>query len=345
MTQATKAKVNRLGLDKNVYKGSRSTLCPGCGHNSITNHLITAMYEYGVNPTQVAKMSGIGCSSKTPAYFLSQSHGFNGTHGRMPSLATGAKLANRDLVMVGISGDGDTASIGMGQYVHLVRRNLDMTYIIENNGVYGLTKGQFSATADKGTKSKRGIENEFETIDCCELALSLGASFVARSYSGDKDQMVALLKAAIGHRGTAVIDVISPCVTFNDHAGSTKSYDVVKDWEAAIHELDFIPFFETEDVEVAEGEVRDVTLPDGSHLKIKKVDSGVHDPSDRMAAIQICEEGKKGGHLPTGLLYIDESRSDLCTLEHMVEEPLWSKTPDEFRPTADEFAAFMKEFG
>ena len=232
----TSVALNIIGLSRDVYKGLPTTLCAGCGHNSITNHLIKAMYEFGVEPHLLAKMSGIGCSSKTPAYFVEHAHGFNGLHGRMPSAATGAKLANRQLLVLGISGDGDTASIGLGQFCHMVRRNVDLTYLVENNGVYGLTKGQFSATADVGSTSKGGIANEFETIDVCGLALELGATFVARSFSGDGKQLVPLLQAAFAHRGTSLIDIVSPCVTFNDHTGSTKSYAYVKD-----HELELAP--------------------------------------------------------------------------------------------------------
>ena len=233
--------VNRLGFTMADYKGAESTLCAGCGHDAITAQIIKAFYEYGVEPQRVAKLSGIGCSSKTPAYFLSQSHGFNGVHGRMPSVATGVMLANKSLVSIGVSGDGDTASIGMGQFVHLLRRNVPMIYIIENNGVYGLTKGQFSATADLGSKAKSGVMNDLPAIDVCTMAIELGCNFVARSFAGDPKQMVALLKAALGHRGTALFDVISPCVAFNNHAGSTKSYDFVREHNEAVNRLDFMP--------------------------------------------------------------------------------------------------------
>ena len=234
------ANLNIIGLTREVYKGLPTTLCAGCGHNSITNHLIKALYEYGVEPHKLAKMSGIGCSSKTPAYFVEQAHGFNGLHGRMPSAATGAKLANRELLVLGISGDGDTASIGLGQYCHMIRRNVDCTYIVENNGCYGLTKGQFSATADVGSTQKGGKVNEYATIDICGLAIELGATFVARSFSGDGKQLVPLLQAAFSHRGTAILDVISPCVTFNDHEGSTKSYAYVKEHDVVLHTADYI---------------------------------------------------------------------------------------------------------
>src|SRR5918911_1854364 len=237
-------KTNRIGLALADYKGAKSTLCAGCGHNAISERILEALYDMGVQPERVAKFSGIGCSSKSPAYFLSRSHAFNALHGRMPSVATGALLANRNLLGLGVSGDGDTASIGIGQFVHLMRRNLPVIYIIEDNGVYGLTKGQFSATADLGSKLKTGVINDLPAIDTCELAIELGATFVARSFSGDKKQLLAMLKAAIAHKGTAMLDVISPCVTFNDHEGSTKSYKYVKDHDEPLHEVSFVPQFE-----------------------------------------------------------------------------------------------------
>src|ERR1041385_4092819 len=265
-------KTNRIGLEILPYKGGKTTLCAGCGHNSISERIIECFYELGIEPHRVAKFSGIGCSSKSPAYFLGMSHGFNGVHGRMPAIATGAMLANHKVLGIGVTGDGDTASIGIGQFMHLVRRNLPMIYIIDNNGVYGLTKGQFSATADLGSKLKTGVINDLPPFDCCALALKWGATFVARSFSGDKKQLQAMLKAAIVHNGLSVIDVISPCVTFNDHEGSTKSYSYMKDHEEALHDLDFIPSFEDISVEIPEGTVQDVTLHDGSHLRIRKLE-------------------------------------------------------------------------
>src|ERR1700751_5917637 len=262
--------VNRIGLAREAYKGGPSTLCAGCGHNSITNHIIKALYDLGVEPHRLAKLSGIGCSSKTPAYFVDQAHGFNGLHGRMPALATGAGLANRELVLLGVSGDGDSASIGLGQFMHLMRRNVDCTYIIEDNGTYGLTKGQFSATADLGSVQKKGAVNPFQPIDPCAVALALGCSFVARSFSGDGKQVVPLIKAAIAHRGTAILDIISPCVTFNDHDGSTKSYSWVKDHEESIADVSFIPYFEEAHVDYEPGTVRDVQRPDAWHHPLKK---------------------------------------------------------------------------
>src|ERR671924_467643 len=252
-TSAPPPKTNRIGLAVMDYRGGKTTLCAGCGHNAISERIIDAMYEMGVKPERVAKLSGIGCSSKSPAYFMSRSHSFNAVHGRMPSVATGAMLANRNLIALGVSGDGDTASIGIGQFVHLMRRNLPIIYIIEDNGVYGLTKGQFSATADLGSKLKTGVINDLPPIDICALAIELGATFVGRSFSGDKKQLHNMIKAAISHRGTVMLDVISPCVTFNDHEGSTKSYKYVKDHEEAIHEVGFVPHFENISVDYEPG--------------------------------------------------------------------------------------------
>ena len=256
-------KTNRIGLEVAPYKGLKTTLCAGCGHNAISERVVEAFFEMGVAPWRVIKLSGIGCSSKSPAYFLSMAHGFNAVHGRMPSVATGAMLANHQLLAIGVSGDGDTASIGIGQFVHLMRRNLPIIYIIENNGCYGLTKGQFSATADLGSKLKTGVVNDLPPIDTCALAIELGATFVARSFSGDKKQLSALLRAAISHRGTVLLDVISPCVTFNDHQGSTKSYAYMRDHDEPLHEIDFVPYFEDIEVEIDPGATREVTLHDG----------------------------------------------------------------------------------
>ncbi|MGH9673178.1 MAG: thiamine pyrophosphate-dependent enzyme, partial [Bryobacteraceae bacterium] len=265
-------KLNRIGLEVLGYKGSKTTLCAGCGHNSISERIIEVFFEMGVAPWRVAKFSGIGCSSKSPAYFLSMAHGFNGVHGRAPAIATGAMLANHTLLGVLVTGDGDTASIGIGQFIHLLRRNLPLIYIIENNGCYGLTKGQFSATADVGSTQKTGQKNEQPPIDCCLMGIELGATLIARTFSGDKKQLQAILKASIAHRGLSVIDVISPCVTFNDHEGSTKSYQYMKDHDEPIHEMDFIPHYEDISVEIAEGETRNVTLHDGSIIRLKKLD-------------------------------------------------------------------------
>src|ERR671930_228164 len=282
---ATAPRTNRIGLALADYKGAKSTLCAGCGHNAISERIVEAMYDMGIPPERVVKLSGIGCSSKSPAYFLSRSHAFNALHGRMPSVATGALLANRNLLGVGVSGDGDTASIGIGQFVHLMRRNLPMIYVIEDNGVYGLTKGQFSATADLGSKLKTGVVNDLPPIDTCAMAVELGATFVGRSFSGDKKQLLALLKAALAHRGTVMLDVLSPCVTFNDHEGSTKSYSYVKDHDDPLEEVSFVPFFEDIAVDYAPGSVQEVTMHDGSKLYLKKLDQS-YDPTDRIAALK-----------------------------------------------------------
>jgi 2-oxoglutarate ferredoxin oxidoreductase subunit beta len=321
------ANLNIIGLAREVYKGLPTTLCAGCGHNSITNHLIKALYEYGVEPHKLAKMSGIGCSSKTPAYFVEQAHGFNGLHGRMPSAATGAKLANRELVVLGISGDGDTASIGLGQYCHMIRRNLDCTYIVENNGCYGLTKGQFSATADLGSKQKTGVINDLPAIDTCALAIQMGATFVARSFSGDKKQLVTMLKAAIAHRGTVMLDVISPCVTFNDHEGSTKSYKYVQDHEEPISEAGFVPHFEDISVEYDPGTTFDVRMHDGSHLRLRKLQED-YDPASKINAVRHLMEAHEKGEVLTGVFYIDTQKPNFVDLLNMTETPL-SRLPQE----------------
>jgi 2-oxoglutarate ferredoxin oxidoreductase subunit beta len=315
------ANLNIIGLTREIYKGLPTTLCAGCGHNSITNHLIKALFEYGVEPHKLAKMSGIGCSSKTPAYFVEQAHGFNSLHGRMPSAATGAKLANRELLVLGISGDGDTASIGLGQYCHMIRRNVDCTYIVENNGCYGLTKGQFSATADVGSTLKGGKVNEYSTIDICGLAIELGATFVARSFSGDGKQLVPLLQAAFSHRGTAILDVISPCVTFNDHEGSTKSYAYVKDHDVVLHTADYIAGGREITVDYEPGTVRDVELEDGSHVLLRKLGTD-YDPTDGIAALRTIHESNQRGEFVTGLLFVDTNERDLCEREHLTHTPL-----------------------
>ena len=336
----TSVALNIIGLSRDVYKGLPTTLCAGCGHNSITNHLIKAMYEFGVEPHLLAKMSGIGCSSKTPAYFVEHAHGFNGLHGRMPSAATGAKLANRQLLVLGISGDGDTASIGLGQFCHMVRRNVDLTYLVENNGVYGLTKGQFSATADVGSTSKGGIANEFETIDVCGLALELGATFVARSFSGDGKQLVPLLQAAFAHRGTSLIDIVSPCVTFNDHIGSTKSYAYVKDHELELNAPDFIKGSEDITVDYEPGTAQDIQLEDGSHVVLRKIDHG-YDATNRTAAILMLQEARARHELMTGLLYVHPGESDLCERENLVDEPLRDFGENDLRISREDWTRIL----
>jgi len=334
--------VNRLGLSIGDYKGGESTLCAGCGHDAITAQIIKAFYEYGVEPHRVAKLSGIGCSSKTPAYFLSQSHGFNGVHGRMPALATGVMLANRTLVSIGVSGDGDTASIGMGQFVHLLRRNIPMIYIIENNGVYGLTKGQFSATADYGSKAKGGALNDLPAIDICTMAIELGCNFVCRSFAGDPKQMVALLKAALAHRGTALFDVISPCVTFNNHDGSTKSYKYAKDHEELLHEISFVPFFEQITVDYKEGEVKDVEMHDGSHIRLRKAGHDF-DPTNKVQALNMLRHCYESGEFLTGLIYVDEEKPDFLTQLNMVEPPLATLPQERIQPSPEDLKEIMAE--
>ncbi|HVS45224.1 MAG TPA: 2-oxoacid:ferredoxin oxidoreductase subunit beta [Verrucomicrobiae bacterium] len=321
MATETPVNVNIVGLAREVYKGLPTTLCAGCGHNSITNHLIKALYEYGVEPHRLAKMSGIGCSSKTPAYFVEQAHGFNGLHGRMPSAATGAKLANRELMVLGISGDGDTASIGLGQYCHMIRRNVDCTYLVENNGCYGLTKGQFSATADVGSTLKTGKVNELETIDVCGLAIELGATFVARSFSGDGKQLIPLLQAALSHRGTSIVDIISPCTTFNDHVGSTKSYAYVKEHDFMLHTPDFIHGSQEIVVDYEPGTVQDIEFEDGSHILLRKLDVA-YDATDRSGALQTIHSARERGELVTGLLYSQSKIPDLCEREKLPQRPL-----------------------
>ncbi len=335
-------KVNRLGLEVLNYKGSKTTLCAGCGHNSVSERIVECFYELGVEPYKVAKFSGIGCSSKSPAYFLGMSHGFNGVHGRMPAIATGALLANRTMMGLGVTGDGDTASIGIGQFMHLVRRNMPMIYVIENNGVYGLTKGQFSATADLGSTQKTGAANDLPPFDCCALALKWGATFVARTFSGDKKQLQAILKASIAHQGLSVIDVISPCVTFNDHAGSTKSYGYMKDHEAMLHELDFVPFFEEISVEIPEGEVMDVQMHDGSHLKIRKLDRDF-DPQNRMAALIALEEAEAKGEVLTGVLYVNTQKPTFLELLNLCDEPVATLPESKVRPSKEVLEQVMEE--
>jgi len=341
---APSKKVNRLGLTQADYKGKRSTLCKGCGHDSISSQLVKAFYEYGIEPHRVAKLSGIGCSSKTPAYFLGRSHGFNAVHGRMPSIATGSVLANRSLIAVGVSGDGDTASIGIGQFVHLLRRNLPVVYIVENNGVYGLTKGQFSATADLGSKLKTGVVNDLPGVDLCGLAVELGATYVARSFAGDPKQVVALLKGAFAHDGTAVIDIISPCVTFNNHAGSTKSYTWGKENEEPIQEVDFVPFFQDISVEYKEGETAEVELHDGSHIFLKKIDRD-YDPRNRRRALDLLLDAHDKQEFVTGLIFVDTSQKNLVDLLHLVDEPLATLPVERVRPpesTLDEIMESLK---
>jgi len=322
---------NQVGYTRRDYEGKISTLCAGCGHDSISAAIIQACWELDVQPHRVAKLSGIGCSSKTPDYFLGNSHGFNSVHGRMPSVATGANLANRDLIYMGVSGDGDSASIGIGQFAHCMRRGVNLVYIVENNGVYGLTKGQFSATADKGSKSKRGVANNDEPLDMIGMALLLGASYVARSFSGDKKQLVPLIKGAIEHKGAAFIDVISPCVAFNNHPGSTKSYEYVRQHNEAVNRLDFIEGREEITTDYAPGEVVTVTQHDGSVLKLRKL-AADYDATNRVKVMNYLQERAEKGEVVTGLLYIQPDSSDLHENLNTVDAPLNQLTERELCP-------------
>jgi 2-oxoglutarate/2-oxoacid ferredoxin oxidoreductase subunit beta len=333
-------KTNRIGLQILDYRGGKTTLCAGCGHNAISERILEAFYDMGIQPERVMKMSGIGCSSKSPAYFMSRSFSFNSVHGRMPSVATGALLANKTMRSIGISGDGDTASIGMGQFVHLLRRNMPMIYIIEDNGVYGLTKGQFSATADIGSKLKTGVVNDLPAIDICALAIQMGATFVGRSFSGDKKQLSAMLKAAIAHRGTVLLDVISPCVTFNDHEGSTKSYKYMQEHDDLVSEIGFVPHFEDIAVEYDPNTTVDVQLHDGSHMRLRKLHDG-YDPTNKAHAVNMLMESHDSGETLTGVFYVDTQKIDFTTLLNMVDEPLATLAPDRVRPTPNVLADLM----
>jgi 2-oxoglutarate/2-oxoacid ferredoxin oxidoreductase subunit beta len=335
-------KTNRVGLTVLDYRGGKTTLCAGCGHNAISERIIDAMYEMGVQPEQVVKMSGIGCSSKSPAYFMARSHSFNSVHGRMPSVTTGAVLANRKVMALGVSGDGDTASIGIGQFVHLMRRNLPMIYIIEDNGVYGLTKGQFSATADLGSKLKTGVINDLPPIDTCALAVMLGATFVGRSFSGDKKQLHTMLKAAIAHRGTVMLDFVSPCVTFNDHDGSTKSYKYMKDHEEPLHDLNFVPAFEEIEVDYDPGSTMNVTMHDGSQLRLHKLEQD-YDPTDKVAAVRRIMQSHKDGEVLTGVFYIDTKAPSFLDMLDMTEEPLATLPESVTRPPKSVLDECMEE--
>jgi 2-oxoglutarate/2-oxoacid ferredoxin oxidoreductase subunit beta len=349
MTYLTKPKLhhptlpaNALGFTRRDYEGKISTLCAGCGHDSISAALVQACWELAIEPHRVAKLSGIGCSSKTPDYFLGNSHGFNTVHGRMPSVLTGANLANRELLYLGVSGDGDSASIGLGQFAHAMRRGVNMTYIVENNGVYGLTKGQFSATADAGSKSKKGATNTDTAIDLVSLALQMGASYVARSFSGDKEQLVPLIKGALRHGGAALIDVISPCVAFNNHAGSTKSYDYVRAHNEAVNRLDFMPSRDAISAMYAPGEVIEVTQHDGSVLRLRKL-AGGYDAGDRLAALSHIATHAQRGEILTGLLYVDAAAEDLHAHLKTVDTPLNRLGAAELCPGASALAAINAE--
>lgn len=325
---------NKLGYSIDYYEGSLSTLCAGCGHDSISAGIIQAAYELNIEPHRLAKLSGIGCSSKTPAYYLSNSHGFNSVHGRMPSVATGASMANRDLIYLGVSGDGDSASIGMGQLVHVVRRNLNMVYIVMNNGCYGLTKGQDSATADNGSKNKSGQVNLFESIDLASLAIELGATFVAQSFSGDKTQLVPLIKAAMKHPGFAFINVISPCVTFNNNVGSTKSYDYVREHMEATSTFDFVPEMSEITTQYTEGSTKAIRMHDGTYLNLHKLAQD-WDPMDRLSAINAVQNAKARQEILTGLLYVNPETSDLHSMIKTTSRPLNSLEKEVLCPGAE----------
>src|SRR6202522_2223988 len=333
-------KTNRIGLSVIDYKGGKTTLCAGCGHNAISERIIDAMFEMGVQPERVMKMSGIGCSSKSPAYFMNRSHSFNSVHGRMPSVTTGAVLANSKVIALGVSGDGDTASIGIGQFVHLMRRNLPMIYIIEDNGVYGLTKGQFSATADLGSTLKTGVINDLPPIDTCSLAIQLGATFVGRSFSGDKKQLLTMLKAAIAHKGTVMLDVISPCVTFNDHEGSTKSYKFMQNNDEPINEVDFVASFDEIEVDYSSGEVFEVEMHDGSSLRLKKLHEDF-DPTDKVKSVQALMEAHAKKEILTGLFYIDTEKPTFIDLLNLVDEPLGQLPESIVRPPKSTLDSLM----
>jgi 2-oxoglutarate/2-oxoacid ferredoxin oxidoreductase subunit beta len=325
---------NDLGYSVDYYEGSLSTLCAGCGHDSINAAIVEACWQMNIEPHKVAKLSGIGCSSKSPAYFLSNSHGFNSVHGRMPSVATGANLANRDLIYFGVSGDGDTASIGMGQFVHVVRRNLNMVYLVMNNGCYGLTKGQDSATADAGSKSKAGSVNLFEAIDLASLAIELGATFVAQSFSGDKEQLVPLLKAAMKHKGFAMLNVISPCVTFNNNPGSTKSYDYVREHVEVTGTMDFVPMMREITTTYEAGDVNDLVMHDGSVIRLHKLAKD-WDPFDRISAANALQRAKQTGEILTGLLYMNRDAADLHQTLNTSETPLNALPLESLCPGSD----------
>ena len=335
-------KKNRLGLQVLDYRGGKTTLCAGCGHNAISERIVDAFYEMGVPPERVMKLSGIGCSSKTPAYFMSRSHSFNSVHGRMPSVATGALMANHTMLGLGVSGDGDTASIGFGQFAHVMRRNLPLIYIIEDNGVYGLTKGQFSATADIGSTLKTGVINDLPPIDTCVMAVELGATFVGRSFSGDKKQLLAMLKAAIAHRGTVMLDVISPCVTFNDHEGSTKSYKYVQDHDEAVNEVGFVPSFEEIAVDYDPGTTYNVQMHDGSQLRLRKLHED-YDPTNRIGAVTALMQAHEQGEVLTGVFYVNTSKPSFTDMLNLVDAPLATLPESRVRPSRQVLAQIMQK--
>ena len=334
-------RVNLIGLSKTDYNGNPSTLCQGCGHNSISSQIVSVAYDLSIQPHEIIKLSGIGCSSKSPAYFLGRSHGFNSLHGRMPSIATGSLMANHTLRAIGVSGDGDTASIGMGQFKHLMRRNVRMVYIVENNGVYGLTKGQFSATADEGQELKYAGHNDLPPIDICMEAILAGCGFVARSFSGDAQQVRELLKAALSHRGTAVLDIISPCVAFNNHDSSTKSYGYGKDHEEQLHDIGWVP--PAEEIEIAQyepGEMQVVEMHDGSHIQLRKLEED-YDPTDKMGALHRLMWAQEKQEFITGLIYYDGDRESLAEASDLTETPLAHLPVEKIRPSAESLEEIM----
>ena len=335
-------KTNRIGLQILDYRGGKTTLCAGCGHNAISERITEAFYEMGIQPERVMKMSGIGCSSKSPAYFMSRSFSFNSVHGRMPSVATGAMLANKNLIALGVTGDGDTVSIGAGQFVHLMRRNLPIIYIIEDNGCYGLTKGQFSATADLGSTLKSGIANDLPPVDTCAMAIQLGATFVGRSFSGDKKQLHTMLKAAIAHNGTVMLDVVSPCVTFNDHVGSTKSYKYMQEHEEPLHEVSFVPSFEEINVDYDPGTTFEVTMHDGSSLRLKKLEQE-YDPTDKIEAVQRLMKSHAKGEVLTGVFYINAKAPSFIDMLNVTDQPLATLPESRTRPSREALAQCMAE--
>lgn len=338
-----RSKVNEIGLSKIDYQFKPSTLCPGCGHNSISNQIISVTFEDSWAQHNVIKMSGIGCSSKSPAYFLGRSHAFNAVHGRMPSVTTGAVMANHELKAISVSGDGDSGNIGIGQFIHVVRRNLPMVYIIENNGVYGLTKGQFSATADKDQKTKYAGVNDLPAVDLCMQALAANATFVARGFSGDARQVQTLLRAALAHNGTAVLDIISPCVTFNDRDDSTKSYYWGKNHKQILNEIGFVQDQSEIAVDYEEGEMQPVQLHDGSWITLKKLGQD-HDPTDRFSAFRVLEAAQQKQEIVTGIIYIDTEREPLTVTENITEEPLIRLGEDQLRPTEDQLKDVLGTF-
>ena len=334
---------NNLGLTARDYEGMVSTLCAGCGHDSVTAAIIQAVFELDIEPHMLAKMSGIGCSSKTPAYFVSQAHGFNAVHGRMASVTTGAYAANRKLTYIGVSGDGDSLSIGAGQFIHAIRRNLNMCYIIENNGVYGLTKGQFSASADIGSRPKKGLPNQQEPIDSVSIALGLGATYIARSFSGDKDQLVPLIKGALTHSGFALVDIISPCVTFNDHEGSTKSYAHTRQFYHHVVDVDFVPPAKEIKAAYDEGSAMSIELHGGSKIVLRKIEKD-YDPTSRAVSFKYLRDRFNAGEITTGLLYIDNSRKEMHDLMGNIDSPLSELALDTLHPGKEELKKILDRY-